>query len=149
MRWLPLLSRLCLTTTFCVSFGLNTAFAQSSAADAEIKVWPEAFFQSVLSRKDELIYRYSNALFDGPTEVDLFRNDINENLTVGGSIKREIYNNYDLMNSWTVIDRFRMRLTPRLSGKQSSKLNFPLPSVNVGTPFGGLSLGPGRMGERF
>ncbi len=98
------------------------------------KLWQEDFYQSIMSRVDELEYRFTNALFDGGTSIDLFKTDLNNKNDISAAVTRDIFNNFDLMNTWTVIDRFKIKLDTSIYGYgiQNENISFPFLNVNFG-----------------
>ncbi len=100
---------------------LSSISASAQTAPSEMKSWPENFFQAVANSTDEARFRFANALFDGGTEFDLFNESFNGKFPTSVNIRRDVYNNYDLLNSWTVIDRIRLRVEPVLFSRHIDK----------------------------
>ena len=141
--------RLCSRFAILISLGfaLNAHAQVTPTPDAsQLKSWPETFYQSVANQANELEYRFANALFDGGTQFDLFSGDLAQNLRFSSQVVREVYNNYDLINSWTVIDRFRVRLDPSVGLVSLSSLNAITNSLSA-LPFADIHLGAGGMLE--
>jgi len=140
-----------LRSTFAILISLGFALAARAQVpppsdSVQVKSWPETFYQSVSNQAGELEYRFANALFDGGTQFDLFSGDLAQNLRFSSQVVREVYNNYDLINSWTVVDRFRVRLDPSLGLVSLSSLNAITHSVSA-LPFADIHLGAGGMLE--
>ena len=111
-------------------------------SDFQPDAWPEQFYQAAMSRGEKLEYRIINALFEGNTSFTVF----NQSLPKIGSgsirIGRNIYNNYDVMNTWTVIDTFDLGLSSQLYGA-SKPFQFwePTPEQIIQFPVGSISFG--------
>ena len=120
---------------------LEIARPTPAPSDFQPRPWPEAFYQSAMSRWEALEYRIVNALFDGTTSFP-YNQDIPNFGSAGVRVSRHIYNNYDVMNTWTVIDTFNLRLTPQSIQAQSDLalwertpeqiIKFPVGSVSFG-----------------
>jgi hypothetical protein len=111
-------------------------------SDYQPNAWPEQFYQSAMSRGEKLEYRIINALFDGNTSFTVFDHAFPKIGSGSIRIGRNIYNNYDVMNTWTVIDTFDLGLSSQLLGA-SSPFQFWDPPAEQTIPFpvGSISFG--------
>ncbi len=110
--------------------------------DFQPRPWPEEFYQSSMTRGEALEYRIVNALFDGNTSIPLYDSDIPGIGSGAVRIGRNIFNNYDTLNTWTVIDSFSIRLASRIVGADLT-VGPPerIPDQVLQFPVGGMRLG--------
>ena len=122
---------------------VEVATPTPAPSDFQPEPWPEQFYQSAMTRVEALEYRLVNALFDGNTSFDVFNHNFSQIRTsTGVRMGRNIYNNYDVMNTWTVIDSLRINLSSQIWGASSSVPLFtPSPEQALQLPFAGVSLG--------
>lgn len=107
-----------------------------------LKLWPETFFQTILASADELKVRVANSIFDNGLESDLFNDDFGKDVSLGVNMRRDTYNNFDLLNTWTVVDRLRIRLSTQLWGLGDAKDHYAAPpGDSVSFSFAGISFG--------
>jgi len=96
--------------------------------------WPAKIWNNMVGLADNGVYALTNVVFD---EIDSFDQKVVEwdKARFGLKIKREVYDNQDVLNSYTVVDRFVF---------ESSSENISL-SIPLGTPNAtiGFSLGFG------
>ena len=95
----------------------------------EVKPWSTSFFNSVNQQFDGLKYKFVRALFEGTVEADLFNQNLGQNFHLGSNIRREIYNNYDIFETWTVIDQWKLKIdaSPDVASLKSPS---PIPALN-------------------
>ncbi|NDG84966.1 MAG: hypothetical protein EBX52_08020, partial [Proteobacteria bacterium] len=90
---------------------------------------------------EALEYRIVNALFDGNTSIP-YSHGIPGFGSAGVRVSRNIYNNYDVMNTWTVIDTFQLQVTPQSIQAQSDlQLWDRTPEQIIKFPVGSIGLG--------
>lgn len=125
------------TLVLGAAVGISTGRADPEP-NPEPRLWPETTYRHLISTADRWGLSISDALFSALDSLDLAklkfgpRNDSG----VGLSVQRDVYDNADLLNTYTVIDRARVgiELSP-LSGvneilRQSLETTaFLMPSV--------------------
>ncbi|MBU6153765.1 MAG: hypothetical protein KGP28_05640, partial [Bdellovibrionales bacterium] len=90
---------------------------------------------------DDLNSRFTGALFDGENSSDIFVDNFTGSTSLNVSTTRDVYNNYDLIGSWTVVDRMRLRLSSNLIGYGTDRVNPGPDEVGFSFPFFGISFG--------
>ncbi len=113
----------------------------SPALELELKTWPESFYQWAIRRPDNLNSRFTGALFDGENSSDIFVDNFTGSTSLNASTARDVYNNYDLIGSWTVVDRMRLRLSSNLIGYGTDRVNPGPDEAGFSFPFFGISFG--------
>jgi len=107
----------------------------------EVKAWPETFYQWAIRRPENLDSRFTGALFDGENHSDLFVDNFTGGTSLNFSTSREVFNNYDLIGSWTVVDRVRFRLNSTLIGYGTNRVNAAPEGPGFSFPFFGVNFG--------
>ena len=125
---------------FITLFGLHLSFPiQTFAQNREFPIpklethenfWPEPFLNQTHSAYQEIKSRFVNALFEDPTDIDLGGTQLWK-LNLTGNIHREIFNNYDILNSWTVVDRTRLNFDVGQWVAITSQISSLTPSINA------------------
>lgn len=79
--------------------------ARVASAEVTVKDWPDEIYSRVLASKDwkETV---SEALFKAMDDIQVFDTSITENLRIELKVSRDIYDNRDDLETWTVVDRF-------------------------------------------
>jgi hypothetical protein len=100
----------------------------------EVLSWPSDLWRFLVKRADEAGAGITNAIFETFDEFDLVT------LPVGASrlklvSRRQVFDNFDLLNTWTVIDRFVIQ-----SGTPLIALSTPVP-LPLGPIPGGIEVG--------
>jgi hypothetical protein len=72
--------------------------------------WPERLWRRVQTLGDELVVSLSTAIFDGLDQLDVNFLRIPGNTRLGFRTERAVLDNFDLLNTYTVIDRTRFRV---------------------------------------
>jgi hypothetical protein len=121
--------------------GLPCPARAAPAFEPEVKNWPETFFQWAIRRPENLNSRFTGALFDGENSSDLFVDNFTGSTSLNLSTARDVYNNYDLIGSWTVVDRMRLRLNSNLIGYGTDRVNPGPDEAGFSFPFFGVSFG--------
>ncbi len=112
---------------------LLALFTPSPSAKAQsLKAWPQEvsvyFNHSVPDQFNSLGEQGYNGLFNAINDLQVFQvGGDNLNLRMGS--KRDVYDNHDIFNSWTVVDTVTFDLNAKLS-TPSLSLGPELPSVN-------------------
>lgn len=92
------------------------------------KKWPSVIWHKILNVTDDGLYSLTNALFD---VIEEFNSDVLNlsHFKTGIRVKREVFDNQDVLNSFTVVDHFRLRLASK--------------NINIAAPLGlsNVSLG--------
>jgi hypothetical protein len=113
----------------------------SHALELEVKAWPESFYQWAIRRPENLNSRFTGALFDGENSSDIFVDNFTGSTSLNVSTARDVFNNYDLIGSWTVVDRMRLRLSSNLIGYGTDLVNPGPDEAGFSFPFFGVSFG--------
>ncbi len=113
----------------------------SLALELEVKTWPESFYQWAIRRPENLNSRFTGALFDGENSSDIFVDNFTGSTSLNVSTARDVFNNYDLIGSWTVVDRMRLRLSSNLIGYGTDRVNPGPNEAGFSFPFFGVSFG--------
>ena len=73
--------------------------------------WPSSIWNTLRKYTQDNRVQFSNALFDTIDDIRLAKISFaSDNANVAIKSKREVYNNHDVLNTWTVIDRFHINL---------------------------------------
>lgn len=126
-------------TAFCTATALFAQTTTPPTTPPSPKPWAPEFMSTLFS---ELGHQWNNAgdkftstLFKSITERDLFKTDLAAG-EISLKVKREVYDNKDILESWTVVDIFNIPLS----------YNLPIMDwVDIGT--GPFSIGLGLTFE--
>lgn len=112
------------------------------AANLSLESWPGEFYSKVGSEVSQGVDRagvdFSDAIFESLTELDLFNLELGK-FTLSANTKRRVFDNYDLLQTWTVVD------TLTLPGSYPLYVPAPIPLGNALEAQIGLSA---RIGGR-
>ena len=104
-------------------------------AREEVHSWPGQLWRLLTTQLDGAGLQVTNSIFSALTEFDLVKTPIGKGqfkLTT----KREVFDNYDLLNTWTVIDHFYIN-----SNVPVLNLSVPVPTGPAGTLSFGFWIG--------
>ena len=143
--WRCFTPALLLPYTFLIAalYSNSPSFAQSSSdsqatantlAATQLKTWPETFYQKALGDFDKLRYRIVDSIFDSGTDLDLFNNNFGSRFSAGVEIQRNVYNNFNLGGTWTVVDLVRVKTHLKLLSLLQSDQNSTIPEGLVDIP---------------
>lgn len=107
--------------------------------------FPSDFFDrlgdSIGDEWDEAGQKISASIFESLTDRELFKTQLIGDLSASVKVQRKVYNNQDIIDSWTVIDIMKV------------PLYFPIPIINEGISFGdgvfAVGLGLSFGGEAY
>ena len=78
---------------------------ETELQDLEVEPFQESFRQKVMRGLGDLSYRISNQLFEGETLISPWSQGFPNGTSAGFRFGRRAFDNFDLLGSWTVIDR--------------------------------------------
>lgn len=78
---------------------------EAELRDLEVEPFQETFRQKVMRGLGDLSYRISNQLFEGETLISPWSQGFPNGMSAGFRFGRRAFDNFDLLGSWTVIDR--------------------------------------------
>ncbi len=78
---------------------------EAELKDLEVEPFQESFRQRVMRGLGDLSYRISNQLFEGETLISPWNQGFPNGVSAGFRFGRRAFDNFDLLGSWTVIDR--------------------------------------------
>jgi hypothetical protein len=97
-------------------FLLSSAHAQVPVENPRPQAWPNNLWRRILTAADNVSYSLTQVLFD---QIDRFDQDVFSTNYVKGEvrIRRDVYNNHDVLNSYSVVDYTKLNL-------KSNNLNY-------------------------
>ena len=113
--------------------------AESDLQQLEVEPFQESFRQKVMRGLGDLAYRISNQLFEGETLISPWSQSFSNGTSAYFRFGRRAFDNFDLLGSWTVIDRMVLGVG---FGEGLYELKIPVPLT---TGFG-LNLRVGASG---
>ncbi len=127
---------------FLVGVGIGASTLALAKDDPENpKPWPERILRSLHTGVEHGFVELSSALFDSfdKLDSDLFKFPGNSRAALG--VRRDVVDNFDLMNTYTVIDRVRIRADARPFASLTTWTE-DVATKGLGTPFVGLVFEP-------
>jgi hypothetical protein len=100
-------SRLWLPLALLAIAGAVTA---SERDPIEVRAWPARVWAFLGEQAGQAGSAAVSALFDALDEIDLYSMDVGRDARLGIEFDREVYDNSDTFNTWTVIDRAKVKL---------------------------------------
>lgn len=123
---------------------LFTLLSSSFGADDPLppQPWPEAIRRKVRNLVDHTAVQLSSALFNSANEFKITLLDFpNKKGDLGLKLHRDVLDNFDLLNTYTVIDRVQLKVTthpfPNLSTWTEDHA-----TSGIGTPYAGVVFEP-------
>jgi hypothetical protein len=115
-------------------------FASSvKAEDILVRAWPEELRRSISAAADDAKTAFVNILFNSLDDFNLFSvHDTDRKFRLGLNVKREVYDNFDLTGTWTVIDRLELKGGARPFDHLST-IDLTKVTPNLGLPFASVS----------
>ncbi|MBS1961732.1 MAG: hypothetical protein JST04_05920 [Bdellovibrionales bacterium] len=125
---------------------LGTGLALSTLAfatdDPELpKPWPERLWRSLHNAADHTFVELSSALFDSLDKLDAELFKFPGNSKLGVEVRRDVLDNFDLLNTYTVIDRVKIQAESRPLSKITTWTE-DVQTSGLGTPYIGLVFEP-------
>lgn len=100
----------------------------------EVRSWPADLWRLLTVQVDGVGLQLTNSIFNSLGDFELISVPLGENGAFKLHTKREVYDNFDLLNTWTVIDRFNI------------ETHIPIINANVPVPLGPI---PGQTEVGF
>jgi len=120
-------------------FAWNGSLYADTRVVSNIKAWPETFLKSVNAQASTGVqFAFTNAIFDAGSDAEVFNNDFDPTNTFPLQINRDIYTNFDLLNTKTVVDRVKFYVGSPIVGVATA---IPQALRLIPFPFANVSLG--------
>lgn len=138
-------SKIMLPLLMCLFLGAIPAHAGDTTPPTTHKTWPETFFQAAKTDYNEFSTELSdakvrmlNSLFFSETLLNIFQTKLSPDVSLGFAVERDVYNNFDAINSVTVVDHLKLNISNQFldRGSEGSKNSS---SVGIEFPFAGIS----------
>jgi hypothetical protein len=124
----------------CVGIGAS-ALAFASGDPENPRPWPERILRSLREGADHSFIELSSALFDNLDDLDADLFHFPGKGRAGIDVHRDVLDNFDLMNTYTVIDRVRLKAKAKPFASFSTWTE-DVATRGIGTPFASLVFDP-------
>ncbi|MBL7715430.1 MAG: hypothetical protein JNL01_08155 [Bdellovibrionales bacterium] len=118
-----------------------SARAVTTSSGVQVKSWPNQLMNKLGEGVNDLSLSLTNSIFRSLTDLELLSIPVGKK---GGRVRfntrRDIYDNFDLLNTWTVVDRFQIESKVPVIYLDTSIPSSVIPmNLNMNFSIGGVS----------